>query len=312
MQIKAYAKINLCLDVLKKEKGFHRIRTVFQQIDLHDTLTIKETDDGKITVECDEAALSDGGLNEPRIPTDRRNTAYKAAVLMRKIAHTKKGLLIKIQKRIPSASGLGGASSDAAAVLNALNRTWKLELTPSRLRIIAAKIGMDVPFFIMGGTALGTHYGEKITQVPPLELPPFLIAVNGHKNSTAEMYRLLDLKKSGRKKALTDSLIGAAPGITSRSAMRANLPASRATSPCACRLFHNDFEAVLAHRHMASTRELFKTLLRSGATVVHISGSGPAICSFYKNQKELTRAYKSLLGKVKFLWKADGRKRSKN
>jgi len=287
MQIKAYAKINLCLDVLKKEKKYHRIRTVLQQIGLHDVVTVKETDAAGIAIECDV----------PGVPLDRRNTVYKAALIMKQYAGqagakdhvSKKGLLIKIQKDIPVASGLGGASSDAAAVMNALNKIWKLKLTPARLRVLAAEIGMDTPFFISGGTALGTHYGEKIRPLAPIKMPPFLIAIDGQKKSTVEMYHLLDLKKTGRKKDLTEYFVGS---------LKKNKSLTQA-----CRNFHNDFETVLFHKKMASTRQLYKKLLRSGASVVLMSGSGPAICSLYKNEDTLNRAYENLAGKVRFLWK---------
>jgi|GEM_PF-1775972 len=353
MRIKAYAKINLCLVVLGKDTaaksaranfssagnsytatgrvksghekngGYHLIRTVLQQIGLHDTITIKETDGQTIAIACDN----------PMVPTGRRNSVYKAAELMmrvaagqkaasagrKKTALNKPGLHINIQKRIPVASGLGGASSDAAAVINALNIMWKLKLSSTKLRALAAKIGMDTPFFITGGTALGTHYGEKITPLAPIKLPPFLIALNGKKKSTAEMYGLLNLKKVGKKNGpkgaadfLKDYLIRS-PGDLARgsgdiaantgSSTNAARPGTQANATVSG-FFHNDFETILAHRQMASTKQLFGILLRSGAVAVHICGSGPAICSFYKNKADLEKAHMGLKGKVKFLWKS--------
>jgi len=284
MNIKAYAKINLCLDVLKKSKKYHYLRTVFQQIGLHDIITIRETPSADITIKCDN----------PLVPLDDRNTVFKAAETMKKLAGYDKGLLISVKKNIPVASGLGGASSDAAAVMNALNKIWRLKLTLARLRALAAKVGMDTPFFIEGGTALGIHFGEKIISLPRLDLPPLLIVVPTRKKSTADMYRLLDLGKIGKQKNLTDYFV---KNINNVSRGHFNLTASRD-------YLHNDFETLLSSGKMTRTKQIMTKLLRLGAKVVHICGSGPAIYSFYDNKAVLDQTYKNLIGQAQFLWKS--------
>lgn len=319
VHIKSYAKINLCLDVLGKsgrgQKGeYHRIGTVFQQVGLYDDIFIKEIPGSRIIIECDD----------PAVPKGQGNTVYKAASLMRKVAlrdralsrggvkgHSlphgttpafQRGLLIKIKKRIPVASGLGGAASNAAAVLKALNTLWKLKLSPARLRKLGAEVGMDVPFFIEGGTASGTHFGEKITTLPRLALPPLLIVMDGDKRSTASMYSLLDLKRTGRKKDLTGLMVatlrhGESDSIRGRKSVVTAFPAVR-------NLTHNDFETLLCAGKMAKTRQMIRMLLCTGADVVHICGSGPAVYAFYKNGKDLEKAYETVKGKVPFAYKS--------
>src|SRR6266852_1766105 len=145
IQIQSYAKINWTLDVLfKRDDGYHELRTIYQTVSLHDTLTITETD-GPIEIDCDD----------PRVPCDETNLVFKAAALLREAAGTSKGARIEIEKRIPVAAGLGGGSSNAAATLLALIKLWQLEIDERELTHIAATLGSDVPFFLIGGTALG-------------------------------------------------------------------------------------------------------------------------------------------------------------
>src|SRR5687767_6463238 len=152
MQIRSYAKINWTLDVMyRREDGYHELRTIYQTVSLHDTLTLAGIEGG-IDIACEDA----------RVPCDESNLVYKAAVRLREAAGVRAGARVEIKKRIPVAAGMGGGSSNAAAALLGLERLWGVRL-PERERFeLAAGLGSDVPFFLLGGTALGVGRGEEV------------------------------------------------------------------------------------------------------------------------------------------------------
>ena len=156
--LKAYAKVNLTLEVLgRRGDGYHEIASIIQAIDLHDTLTLAPSDE--ITLKCDWPEL---------VSPD--NLVLKAAHLLRKQSGTSQGARISLQKRIRVSSGLGGGSSAAAATLKGLNALWGLGLSLDDLMPMAAKLGSDVPFFLHGGTAMVHGRGELVRPLPPADL----------------------------------------------------------------------------------------------------------------------------------------------
>lgn len=169
----APAKVNLWLRVFEKlPDGYHRVETVLQTISLSDTLTLELRYGGSITLSCDD----------PRLPCNEHNLAYRAAALLAQHVPGK-GVHIHLEKRIPWRAGLGGGSSDAAAVLRGLNRLWELNWSWEQLLPVAQELGADVPFFLRGGTAIGRGRGEQIEQLPLapdltliLVQPPFGLA----------------------------------------------------------------------------------------------------------------------------------------
>ena len=151
MKISAYAKLNLSLDIVgRREDGYHLLDMIMQEIDLHDEITLEKAED--ITVECDTD-----------LPL--RNTAYVAAENFFKATGVKGGAKITIKKNIPDKAGLGGGSSDAAAVIKTLDEIYSSGLSEEQMTDIAASVGSDVPFFIKGGTARVGGVGEKILQI---------------------------------------------------------------------------------------------------------------------------------------------------
>jgi 4-diphosphocytidyl-2-C-methyl-D-erythritol kinase len=175
---KAFAKINLSIDVTGiRDDGYHLLRMITQSIRLHDTVIIEKCGDG-IEVICD----SEG------VPADGRNTAYRAAASLLKRYNIRDGLRIIIQKRIPVAAGLAGGSTDAAAVYRGLNRLFSLGLSNVELANISVETGADVPFCIIGGTALVEGIGEKVTPVKPLVRHEVVLVNPGIPVSTAEVY----------------------------------------------------------------------------------------------------------------------------
>jgi len=175
--LRASAKVNLVLEVLgKRPDGYHELSTVMQAVDLFDRLTVETA--GSITLET----------SEPGLPTDDRNLVVRAARLLRETAGVDAGARIVLDKRIPVAAGLGGGSSDAAATLLALNRLWGLRWRRERLVELAMKLGMDVPFFLGRGRALGTSRGEVLSPLPGVGGYAMVLVNPGVGLSTREVY----------------------------------------------------------------------------------------------------------------------------
>jgi 4-diphosphocytidyl-2-C-methyl-D-erythritol kinase len=164
IEIQAQAKINLTLEVInKRDDGFHNIASVMQTIDLCDSLILGESPEIQLDIDSNSLPSWDG-MRNPAIAADMENNlVYRAARLLKERTGCRGGAKIKLIKKIPSAAGLGGGSSDAAAALKGLNRLWTLNLTAEKLAGIGAELGSDIPFFIYGGTCLAEGRGEKIT-----------------------------------------------------------------------------------------------------------------------------------------------------
>ena len=175
--LRACANVNLVLEVLgKRPDGYHELSTVMQAVDLFDRLTVEAA--ATITLET----------SEPALPTDDRNLVVRAARLLREAAGIEAGARIVLDKRIPVAAGLGGGSSDAAATLLGLNRLWGLRWRRERLVELAVKLGMDVPFFLGRGRALGTSRGEVLSALPGVGGYALVLVNPGVGLSTQEVY----------------------------------------------------------------------------------------------------------------------------
>ena len=152
LRLRSFAKINLGLEVMGlRQDGYHELRTLFQTIDLHDDIVLRPRTRG-IVVRCDH----------PQVPLDGSNLAVRAAEALKHYGRVGGGVEITITKRVPVGGGLGGGSSNAAAVLLGLDRLWRLGLGPSGLHPLARRLGADVPFFLIGGTALGLARGDEV------------------------------------------------------------------------------------------------------------------------------------------------------
>ncbi|MBE6062267.1 MAG: 4-(cytidine 5'-diphospho)-2-C-methyl-D-erythritol kinase [Clostridium butyricum] len=185
MKIKAYAKINIALDVVgKREDGYHLLKMIMQTVDLYDIIDLTKCNSG-INLKC----------NKHYVPTDDKNLAYKAAKVFMETYSIESGVNINIIKNIPVSAGLAGGSTDAAAVIKLMNKVFNINAGDDELEKIALKIGADVPYCINGGTALCEGIGEKLTKLKPfknkivvLVKPPFGV-------STKEVYKSFDLSK---------------------------------------------------------------------------------------------------------------------
>ncbi|MCG6920589.1 MAG: 4-(cytidine 5'-diphospho)-2-C-methyl-D-erythritol kinase [Acidobacteria bacterium] len=188
-RVKSYAKINLGLEVLGlREDGHHELRTLFQTIDLHDDVVLRPRPRA-VSVRC----------RHPRVPRDETNLAVRAAEALRRYAKVSTGVEIEITKRIPVAAGLGGGSSNAAAVLMALDRMWRLGLGPDGLHRLARRLGADVPYFLLGGTALGLGRGDEVYPLRR-QLRAWVVLVDpGLPVSTAAVFSRIDRSLTPRE-----------------------------------------------------------------------------------------------------------------
>jgi 4-diphosphocytidyl-2-C-methyl-D-erythritol kinase len=286
---RAFAKINLSLRILgRRPDGFHEVRTVLQTLALHDTLTLAESR-GPFTIVC----------SDPACPTDHRNLVWRAAEHVWRAAGRggpPRGVEVRIEKRIPLQSGLGGGSSDAAAAIGALSRLWRTELAPDKRYEIAAALGADVPFFLVGGTALGVGRGSMIFPTVDLARRPVVIVLPGFGVSTSDAYGWWDTQQSEgqESEASQKSEVGQESGVSQKSGVRSQksersrksgrkqqsrdglfepgfLPPGELT---------NDLQAPVMAHHPQIAR-IIRALVRRGAAYAAMSGSGSAVFGLF-------------------------------
>ncbi len=193
LRLRSFAKVNLGLEVLGlRQDGYHELRTIFQTIDLHDDVTLRPRPHG-LSVTCDHAG----------VPLDESNLAWRAAHELQRYAGLTRGVAIDIRKRIPVAGGLGGGSSNAAAVLLGLDRLWRVGLGSAGLHPLARRLGADVPFFLVGGTALGIGRGEEVYPLLRQVRAHVVVVDLDRPVSTAAVFRRLDASLTPRENSPT-------------------------------------------------------------------------------------------------------------
>ncbi len=255
-QLCAYAKINLSLDIVgEREDGYHLLRMVMQSISLHDEITMMRNDSGRIRVLCADR----------RVPDNENNTCYKAAKLLLDEFGIKDGIELVIMKNIPVAAGLAGGSADAAAVMKAVNEEFSLGLSTEELMERAVKVGADVPFCLMGGTALSEGIGEKLTALKPLKEYGLILVKPKEGISTKEVYRAYDDKKVERRPD-TDALVR-------------ELSASGKILPEA---MENVLESV-AIPMLPQIERIKEAFGETGCEKTLMSGSGPTVYGMFEN-----------------------------
>jgi len=268
ISLPSYAKINMGLLILnKRNDGYHNIATVFQQIDLHDDVTLRKIPDAIRIISTD-----------PALPLDRNNLVYRAFELVQSKLGFKGGIEIRIEKRIPMGSGLGGGSSNAAATLVGVNRLWGEKLSLSELEEMAAEIGSDVPFFITGGTALGQGKGEILT---PLKWSTdwwVVLVYPGIGVSTSWAYRKAKIILTKEEKFTKFRSV------------------FKKYDPHALRqILKNDLEGVVFRRHPI-LRTIKEAMYKRDAFYASMSGSGSSIYGlfFRREQAEAAQAFFSI------------------
>ena len=268
VSVPAFAKINLDLRILgTRPDGYHDLRTIFQSLALFDKVTVTPRR-GPLEIVCDQ----------PDLPTDRRNLVWKAASLLHRVATGKatapQNLAIDLRKRIPAEAGLGGGSADAAMTLLALNKLWKLNLDPATLSRIGARLGADVPYFLVGGTALGLGRGDDIYPLADLPTVHIVLLRPGFGVSTVDAYTWFD-EESRRSR---------------REPPPRPYPAGWPSWAAAMR---NDLEPPVVGHHPAIAR-IRQSLLDAGANFAAMSGSGSAVFGLFERVDAARRSANDL------------------
>ena len=269
IELKAYAKVNLTLEVLgKRTDGYHEVQSVLQTIDLADRLSIEAAEEVSLEVLPDE------------VGPQEENLALQAARLLQRHTCHREGAHMRLEKEIPVAAGLGGGSADAAAALHGLNQLWSLGLSLEDLHSLGAQLGTDVPFLLSMGTALGEGRGEVVRSLPPLSerwvvllRPPLEL-----EGKTRRLYGLLtphNYSDGGITQRLVEHLRwGEAPE----------------------ELFYNVFDQVV-ERVFPGIGDYRTVFLDAGAPWVQLSGSGPALFTFLSDSLRAQATCQHLQGK---------------
>lgn len=263
-QCKAYAKINLSLDVTGRlDNGYHLVKMIMQTVGIYDELTFTKTS-GEISITSDCGEL----------PLDQNNLIYKAILLMKERYHIQESVKVHLQKNIPIAAGMAGGSTDAAATLKAMNVLFDLEADEKTLCEIGVKIGADVPYCIMGGTALSEGIGEILTKLPKAPECILLVAKPDINVSTKYVYEQLDSKEAyphpdvdGMVEAIQ---CGDLTGITTR--------------------LGNVLENVTVEVHPI-INTIKNVMLSEGALGSLMSGSGPTVFGIFASEEQAKKAY---------------------
>ncbi len=264
LELNAYAKVNLGLDVLRRrEDGYHELRMIMQTVDLYDTLTLEKKEEAGIEMTC----------NIEGLPCDERNLVYKSAKLMFEEYKLPGGIRIHLEKRIPMAAGMAGGSTNAAAVFNGMNELYELGVTKERLCELGVKIGADVPYCIVGGTALSEGIGEVLTMLPNVPDCVVLIAKPDFDVSTKYVFENL------RANSLTYH-----PDIDAMAeAIRAG------DLQGVVKVMDNVLEIVTETKYTEIT-EIKNAMKEHNAMRAMMSGSGPTVFGLYESAEDAKAA----------------------
>ena len=264
LELKAYAKVNLGIDVIgKRPDGYHKVRMIMQTVKLYDRITMEKNDSGNIIL----------STNLPYLPVNEKNLVYRAIDMIRNAYGITDGVTASIVKRIPVAAGMAGGSSDAAAAFVGMNQLFHLGITQQELMDYGVKLGADIPYCIMRGTALSEGIGEILTPLPPIPNCWFLIVKPTFSMSTKFVYENLHLDEiavhpdiDGMKEALYQrDLIG----VTDR--------------------MENVLEQV-TKKHYPAIGEIKDIMRKEGALNALMSGSGSTVFGIFKSKETAEKA----------------------
>lgn len=268
MRLRALAKINLGLDILgKRPDGYHEVRMIMQTIQMYDVLEIRKRKEPGISL----------SVNVPFVPTDERNLVYRAAAMLMEEFHIQEGLSMRLDKFIPVAAGMAGGSSDAAAAFVGVNRLFHLGLSQEELMERAVRVGADVPYCIMRGTALAEGIGEKLTGISPVPPCYVLVGKPAVSVSTKMAYENLDLETIEKRPDI-DGMIGDIQngdlrGMTEKMA--------------------NVFEQGII-REYPVIQDIKDFMEKKGALRAMMSGSGPTVFGIFDDEEKLEQAAQAL------------------
>jgi 4-diphosphocytidyl-2-C-methyl-D-erythritol kinase len=279
---RAPAKVNVHLAVGPlRSDGFHELRTVYLAVSLFDTVTVRPGDGLSLTVTGEGTT----GTGPDAVPTDRRNLVWRAAELLAERAGVPADAAVTIDKAIPAAAGLAGGSADAAAALVALDALWGTHATRGELTALAARLGSDVPFSLLGGVALGSGRGEQLSPVLARRRWDWVLGIAGEGLSTPAVYAELDrLRAEGRVSG--DELASPDPVIA---ALRSGPVAALAAA------VGNDLQPpALSLR--PDLRRALRAATSAGAAAALVSGSGPTVAALAEDEDSAVRLTAALAG----------------
>ncbi len=275
MRLLAYAKLNLTLDILgRREDGYHDLCSIMQSISLHDVVEVElEPGGGGVIVECET----------PGVPEGPANVAHRAAVAAMATAGVDSGVRVHLEKHIPAGSGLGGGSSDAAAVILGLRHLLPDRITDLAALDIAEEVGADVPFFLTGGTALVSGIGERVAPVARLAAPHFALVKPDFAVGTKWAYDLYD-RRGERQMPSSDRMVAAL--------------GNGALDEVAAALGNHFWPVVSSARPELDA--LHRQLLGAGALGASMTGSGSCLFGIYPTESEAAEAARALSGRGRF------------
>ena len=270
MEVLAYAKLNLTLDVLdRRPDGYHDMKMVMQSIGLTDRITMEPNEKGEVRSRS----------NLPYLPMGDKNLASAAVLTFyRSLKRPVSGWNITLDKSIPVCAGMAGGSSDAAAVLRALNRAEGEPYTAEELARVGEQIGSDVPYCVLGGTALAEGRGEVLTPLPALPQCWVVVCKPDFSVSTPELFRAIDSVRLRRRPDTAGVLRALEEGDLEGVARR----------------MYNVFEDVLPERQLARVADIKNTLIQQGALGANMSGTGPTAFGLFASQTQAQAAYDAL------------------
>lgn len=265
---KAYAKINLGLDVLRRRPdGYHEVKMIMQTVDLYDVLLVAKKEEDTITISTQNEDL----------PVNEDNLIYKAVKLMKEVYGFPGGIHVELVKNIPIAAGMAGGSTDAAAAMRAINTLFELNRPLKELESHAVKIGADVPYCIQGGTVLSEGIGELLTDLPDAPQCILLIAKPDIMVSTKYVYENLNL-----------------PGITNHPDIDAMVQAIKKGDAQAMLEPMDNVLATVTEEKYGIIKEIKQTMVRNGAIKAMMSGSGPTVFGIFETMVQAATAFDAI------------------
>jgi len=307
LRLESPAKVNLRLEILKRrEDGYHELRTVFQKISLHDTLSFSLRKGRGVSITADH----------PKLPVGKKNLVYRAVQSMLKVSGYRGGVHVEIEKRIPLGAGLGGGSSNAATTMKALNQLLEMNLPEKELMRMGLEIGADVPFFFLESAAIGSGVGERLKKVKLPNLWYVLIYPN-FEVSTRWAYQNFVLARSagrnirfrdGAEKHRSGSTLNLRPELSPRGKSQPsgygaerltkqqfhiNLHKFLKTPDGISRILLNHLEALVSKKY-PQIGIMKKALLSAGALGALMTGSGPTVFGLFQEAKSAARAYEKI------------------
>ena len=260
---KAYGKINLYLKIMsKREDGYHNIDTLMQKIDLYDDLYIRRNNENKLNIKC----------NNVEVPTNETNLVHKVWDIMKEIKREKYGIDVHIEKRIPTAAGLAGGSSDAHSMFVGLNEIWELGMKDDELAELSKKVGADLPFFFGQNTMRGIGIGNELSAINEIPSYNILIVNNGKPLSSGEIYSKLDIEQN---KFDYEAIIDYYSKRNFIELRNENL---------------NDMEST-SMKIYPEIEEIKQKLYELGSELSLMSGSGPTVYGIFDDAENLENAY---------------------